>query len=369
MRTSFSCYDSVNNGERFVKYIDEVRQHPAALNDMISHYFAKEPAAETIRLKHIIEKSRYKKIVFTGMGSSLFAGYPPCIFLRNKGIHADSMEANELLRYYGTQFFDDNTLVIAVSQSGDSPEVVNLCSQISKENLVIVSNDETRALFQYGENKFLIKAGIETKSASKTYTNTIAVLMYLALVISQENACMFTQLEEALLMCEKHMHDILLDWGSVAGSVYEFIGRANYLPVVGAGPSYATASQAEILLMEIASIYASRYTPGQFLHGTVEIVNDEFRAIVLDFHQESRSDIDQVLRSIVQFSGKALVFTNRETKFVPDEHFLIIEIPADESGLSGLLTPMLEIIPIELMINDIAFKKNITPGVLRSVKK
>jgi len=352
-----------------MKYIDEIKQHPTVLRKMIDYYFSDESRAEVEELKKIINGRKFTKYVFTGMGSSLFAGYSPCIFLKNKGINAIAIEANELLRYYGQEFFNEETLIIAISQSGDSGEVVELCPQIRKENLVIVTNNADRSLYKFGDIKFLIQAGPETKSASKTYTNTLAVLMLLAHIISDPKASSYCQVKDSLLKCEENMQKILNEWEQNAEKVMRFIDNTNHLCVVGSGPSYETASQSEILLMEAAAIYSSRYTTGQFLHGTVEIVSEEFRAIVLDFQEESRSDVDKVLKSIQRFSGKAWILSNREEKILENGHFIVTNVKTDKDQLSRLLTPLLEIIPIELLIHDIAVKKNFIPGQLRSVQK
>ena len=96
-------------------FLDEIHQQPDALDNLCHLYKDKPESIQKIR--SFLSKASFNQIIFSGMGSSLFASYVPCHFLRQQGFRVLAMESNELL-YYADVMLDESSLVIVVSQSG-----------------------------------------------------------------------------------------------------------------------------------------------------------------------------------------------------------------------------------------------------------
>ena len=96
------------------------------------------------------------------MGSSLFASYVPCHFLRQQGFRVLAMESNELL-HYADVILDESSLVIIVSQSGKSPEPLLLAQKLKERNILTISvtNENNSKLSLLGDVHLQLTAGTE----------------------------------------------------------------------------------------------------------------------------------------------------------------------------------------------------------------
>jgi fructoselysine-6-P-deglycase FrlB-like protein len=134
--------------------------------------------------------------------------------------------------------------------------------------------------------------------------------------------------------------------------------------MVGSGPSYCTASHAELILLEMSKTLAMRYTPAQFIHGPVEIIAGGFCGVLFDLDPEIHSDIDKVAGLLRSYEGKTIYITSR-TDPVSGGAAEIFTIPYR----NRYLAPILEILPIVLAAYNLGLGKNLEPGVLYRVHK
>jgi glucosamine--fructose-6-phosphate aminotransferase (isomerizing) len=346
-----------------VTFIDEIKQQPEALRNLISAYY-KEAPDSVKKLNQLLDSKDYKQIIFTGMGSSLFASLIPCIYLRSKGIMAYAMETNELMQN-SMQVLSEDTLLVIVSQSGESREVVQLCKLLECQgNVVVVTNYMDKTLYRYGSVKFEIFAGLELTTATKSFTNTIAALDIMALLLSNGSESELMELKDKLCTCADMMKQIIDNASTWLEPAFNFIDGCTYMPVVASGNSYCTASHAELVVEEAGKINSSRYTLSQFLHGPLELIGDKFICLMIDTDPELRDIADKVLNCVVDFGGKILVISNRDYNISSNQ---VYNIKIDY--LDSLTSPIAEILPLELLINYYGIKKGLNPGIINRVVK
>jgi glutamine---fructose-6-phosphate transaminase (isomerizing) len=119
-------------------FLDEIVQQPEALADTLHLY--------TSDLNLLVQCEQafhggYRRILFSGMGASFFATFPAQLQLLSHGIEALAVETSELLHYMQTLITPD-TMLVLVSQSGYSAEVVKLLEEIDPSAFVIgITND------------------------------------------------------------------------------------------------------------------------------------------------------------------------------------------------------------------------------------
>src|SRR5262249_54565299 len=124
--------------------MSEVSQQPAVLAG-VRKYYASPGAIPAKALRKLVTHWP-PTVVFTGMGSSLFAAYPAQALLTSVGIRAIAWETAELLHHH-MRVLGADTLLVAVSQSGETIEITNLLARLPpKAGLVGVSNDEASTL-------------------------------------------------------------------------------------------------------------------------------------------------------------------------------------------------------------------------------
>lgn len=345
-----------------MSFIREISEQPLAMRDLLRE-FGETYRDETKKLRTFLTDHRIGQILFSGMGSSLYASYIPCNYLNRRGIKAYATESNELM-HFGKNIIDDFTLLIAVSQSGSSAETVELCRTLDcADRTLIITNREDGLLYQYGSMHFLLHAGKERHTATKTYTNTIAALLYIAHVIAGEDDRALLGLNAELARCADSMERFIRA-GEHVERISQILEESDYIALIGSGTSYCTVSHAELVFLEAGKLVASRYTVGQFTHGPVELIGPDFCAMLFDFEPLVRAKLDEIIGMIEKFGGKIVIFTNRNDLHAgPGATIVRLDCP------NPFISPILEIIPVELIVHTIGMRKSCNPGVLRRIKK
>ena len=342
-----------------MKFIDEINQQPDALLDLKRIYNESYPPA--IALTDTIKKRDYREFVFTGMGSSYFVGHIACALLRSKGIKANAYESKEFAAY-GIGAIDTGSLAVAISQSGESNELIDLLAAMPQtDNVIAISNNENSSLCRYCKIKFLLYAGKEYTTSTKTYTNTIAAILYISNVILKSRGLPELDFAKLTDKCVEIMKDCI---NAGAEKTADFFENARYICLVGGGPSYCTASHSELVVEEAGKMFSTRYLPAQFLHGPVELIDENFNILAFDFSEHTRGEIDRVIDNALSYGGKICVITNRDID-ISHNRFMSVKLDMQNEFYS----PLVEVLPLELFINEIALRRGLNPGILERVRK
>ena len=344
-----------------MSFFEEMLEQPDCVRNLV-YEIKRSNGEKARRIQDMIERVRPNQYIFTGMGSSLFASHIPCSYLRRKGIRAFALEANEL-QAIDAAIIDEHTVLIAVSQSGNSLETVRFCEKYEERPLIIVTNQESGNLAEYGDVQLFIHAGDEYSTATKSYTNTIVALMYLAYVISGQGQteldALFAELNRSADVMECMTRDMAL-----AEKLADFLAERPVKTLVGSGASYSTVKHGQLVFLEAARELVANYTVGQFIHGPVEVINDKFVSIMFDFNPAVRKDLENVMQLTEKYCGKTLLFTNR-TDIEGNDQRLTVPIDCENEFIS----PLLEVIPVELLVYVMGNRKGCHPGELHRVHK
>jgi len=343
-----------------MSFQDDIELQPQVLRDCINTI---DSSDIPLKINELIKKKGINSFVFTGMGSSLFASHLAVRYLRSKGLHAIAIEATEL-KLLTNKLFTDKTLVVAVSQSGESTEVIELVDNLPiKENLVVITNYTGSKLFKKSNLVFKVCAGTEYFTSTKTYTNTLAVVIYLSCLLSGASIDELTAVKEIMLSSAKEM-EILLKEKTLAENIAKFIKDIKFLLCVGSGYSYSTACHSEIVLEEAGKIYSSRYTPSQFIHGPIELIGEGFGIILFDSDPAAHEKCSEVCKAVLSYGGKVVYITNNN-EVKPEKDLFVCPIHHNDP----FTAPLVEIIPVEMAINSLALAQGLEPGKLFRVIK
>jgi len=342
-------------------FIDEIKQQPETLLNLLRKYKADNTNAS--KLAALIKERNISEFIFTGMGSSCFAGYAASTLLLKKGVKARVYEAKELT-CAGINAVGNESMLFLVSQSGTCKEILDFCKEHltnGQHNAAVITNNPDKPLYQYGEVKFPMCAGEEFTTANKTYTNTIASLLYICNIILECKGLKPYNFYGLASECAEIMKDLAY---ANSDEMADFFASAEYICHVGGGASFSTASQSGLITEEAGKMFATCYSPAQFLHGPVELIDNRFHTIAFDFSNDHREETDRVIDNILTYGGKICLITNRDIK-IDNDRLLCIEIPFENE----FYAPLVEIIPVELFINHIGLQRGLNPGVLTRVKK
>jgi len=318
--------------------LDNIRNQPRSLRGVAAYHLGDgqselRAAAAAIRTAG--------RVVFTGMGSSLFAAIPAADYLNAHGIEARVVEASEVL-YFGRAQALAGALVL-VSRSGETVEISKLLPAVSNSQATIgVTNVSGSFLASQARHTINLNSESDRMVAVQTYTGTMAVLLLLAATALEEPApkwrAMLDDAAEALSEAIDGAIAASEDWN-------EFLADAGVVYLLGRGPSLASVHEGALLLNEASRTPSVAMSAAQFRHGPVEVVDERFRGIVFA-SQEATRELDLALaRDLVSLGGKVRVCQSR--------------------GVPSPLEPMIEIVALQVAACRLAEAKGIDPGDFR----
>lgn len=333
--------------------------------------FMNEVAEQALRLREIcandrlldnlapLDKKAFDLVVFTGMGSSYAAGYLAAMRLSQLGVRSLCMEP-DLLQHSFSSLLGDSTLVVAISQSGNSPETVRLAQTVPASRLIAIINNENGALGKLTDYRVLLQAGTEQHTSSKTYTNSIAAAYRVAEWFA---GCPSSVLDESAALCDT-MQNLLNNITPLGERMADFFTDAKEIITIGAGTSFATVFQADYVLAEMDQVFTKYITPAEFFHGMIESADETYNVILCDGDPAFSGRMDEVLSIFRKRGSKCLVLTPR-TDLIGDERTLVLPL----SVPNAYLFPIADIIFIETLGFSLAMQRGLHPGELSYVRK
>lgn len=339
-------------------FLQEILEQPEALQDTLSFHKKNDVLKKAAAYVH---KNAFKRILFSGMGSSLYACYPAVCWLNQHGFKAALMDASELL-YSHPSLLSSDTLFVPVSQSGESPEVKKLLMKVEGRALA-VTNEPESALCRKSAVTLLTRAGKEEGVTSKTYICTLAVLSLFALSLSRR---LNTRWWNAFLNIPEKMDKMLKNHKTYVDPLLKTFHPKDTVTLLGRGPSLASAWEGALVFKEAAHIHAEGMSAGLFRHGPIELVRTGYKCVVF-LTGENKKILKLLLdlaRDIQKFGGKVVLVGGGQSQAF-QKSFVSVNI---EEG-NRMLKPLLEILPIQLASYYLGERSGHQPGRLLHGKK
>lgn len=279
----------------FIKESDEI---PQALCDLVEYYRSAEAQRRIAEWVHLAGRSRL--LVFGGMGTSQFAPELVQWSLAARGRHSSAIDAGEWA-HYGPSFSEPDSTIVLISQSGESAEVRNLVESRGVTGYVALTNDESSTLASKADLVLPLVAGAEAAITTKTYTNTLALLVLLS-------ATLDTGIRGALdALASVASEAKLLDDGGVERAA-DALMPASHLAFVARGPAIVSARQCALTYMEGLKRTATAFTGGAFRHGPFESTEPGFRTVLFRSPGATVPLVDRLAADSVVLGATVVVF-------------------------------------------------------------
>ena len=336
------------------RMMEEVIQQPTVLAG-VRKYYASLGAIPIKTLRRLVTHWP-PTVVFTGMGSSLFAAYPAQAFLTSVGIRALVWETAELLHHH-MKVLGPDTLLVAVSQSGETVEIINLLERLpAKTNLLAVSNVEASTLARRGSLLLPMMAGRQGTVSTKTYMCAVGVLMYLAFALARKSE---RPLASALSRAIEAQEEILERRGVVIPPLVEFFDHPTYVALMSRGANLASAYQGALMLKEVPRLGAEATSAAQFRHGPMEIVHPAHRYVVFA-RRVQRGKTGELLlglaKDIHTHGGRVVLLTDMPFPVLSNVH--VVPVKTVALGLGTLVDSLY----LQLLAHDLALRAGLEPG-------
>jgi glutamine---fructose-6-phosphate transaminase (isomerizing) len=343
-------------------YLDEILEQPAMLQ-ALARGLGKDTIDDLHELASRLRDGDFDRVLLTGMGGSLHGSYPLYLQLsQSLSIPVCLIDTSELVQQM-PDMISSRSLMVAVSQSGESGEIVELTKLpgIRPAAVVSVTNQPINSLANWADIRLASMAGPEMTVSSKSYTGGLACLHLLGAALRGGASPACKELAQAAVACGR----MLKDWQPGISCVTQFLDAQNPLMYVGRGKSLGSAQTAALLTQEAAKLHCTALSGGQFRHGPLELVRPEFQMVIFLGDLKTR-DIDMALiAKITSLGGKVVAVAPAASA------------PAEAAGLNVFtypdvalpLNPLMEAIFIQLLQIPLAEARGFIAGSFLNATK
>ena len=247
------------------------------------------------------------------MGSSYDACYPAVAELAVSGIAAVMLDSAELL-HFRAGMLGARTLLVTVSQSGESAEIVRLVRELRDRReppiVVGVSNGLNNSLAGLAEHALDTVAGVETGPSTMTFAASLVVLAALARVLAEEPVEKVPdEITDHAEVAATAMERLLGD-ASLPDRLAAWLGERGTIVILGRGPARAAAEMGALTIKEAVGIPVESLETAQFRHGPLELVGPDLAAIVIATEPETIA-LDLGLAEELLASGAAVLLVTQ----------------------------------------------------------
>lgn len=340
------------------RFAKDVRQQPESMRQALAFY-EEEQVFEKVRR---LAQKQYDKIVMTGMGSSYAACMNAGAILRNAGFNAFTEVSSDLLHYH-TEMLTENTLLVLVSQSGQSGEILDLCAAApASATVVAVTNDPTCALAKHAELTLVMHVTPEDIVSTRSYlASQILMLLFARAFTGAAEEETLQDLRQSLV----YLSEAVDDFDEMQQQMREYMGVPAYINLIARGWSVATAEGGALFIKEGAKMPSIAFEAAQFRHGPIELVTEGFAALV--FIPKGRCEEMQlrIAEEICQYGGKVVVVAEEGVELPRLSAMTVIR----QHYVSQELAPLVNIVPVQAFIDYVSKDSGIDSGSFRCGSK
>ena len=336
---------------------DEILEQPAAatrLLDAAPASFA--PISAAVRAR------RPRFAVIAARGSSDNAGiYAQYLLAVRNGIVV-ALAAPSTITLYGARPDMADALVVGISQSGRSPDIVAVVDEARRQGALTVAltNDPTSPLADTTDHVVDLRAGPErATAATKTYTAELIAAALLSAAIDPPSAgetadlASLPGLIDGALTAEGHARDLAASHATRQRAV-----------VLGRGYSYASAREWALKLQEMALLAAMSYSAADFEHGPLALAERGLPVLaVAPRGPELEAQVELLTKLKSEHGARLLVVSDAEAARSIDEG---LPLP---DGIPPWLEPIVEIVPAQLYAYHLTVARGLDPEHPRTIRK
>ena len=327
----------------------EILEQPAALRRLVEHADTYAAVAAEARRRNVVT------VRLVGHGSSDNAA--------SFGVYAFGLlpgwtavrDSISLSVYYGAEVDLAGSCVLALSQSGRTPDVVEYVRRARSRGALTIglTNEPDSELASVAELVLPIAAGSERAiAATKTYTNQVAALALLAGHAAGRGAELGDGIRATADLLERLLPSLEPRLSEVAVSL-AFVGR---MFVIGRGPEFATAREISLKLLETCRVAAEPLTATDLAHGPVAALDGLFPVWTI---ASADASLPAVLEAVerAREAGATVIASGTAAGAVPGAAYSV-PVPAPPLAL---LAPLLSVAPGQLLAWALAQAKGLDP--------
>ncbi len=335
--------------ERGSLMLGEIREQPSALRRLLD-------ADDDVRaVAHQLRDARPNVVRFVGHGTSDNAA--------TYGVYAFGLlcgstalrDSISLTVYYDAAIDLRGSAVVALSQSGETPDVVEYVERARARGAltIAITNDERSTLAEAAELLLPLHAGVEhALAATKTYMSSLAAIALLAGHAAGQGARTADGLRRTVELVEATIAELERPIATTASS-FEFLGR---MFVIGRGLELATAREIALKLQETCRVAADALTATDLAHGPVNAVDALFPVWAVATADATLPAVSEAAKR-ARDAGATLIATGAAADRI-DGAAYSFPTPA---APSPIYSPLVSVVPGQLFARALALAKGYDP--------
>lgn len=326
----------------------EIHEQPAVLARLLAEG---RPAVE--RAAELVRAFSPRWVLLVARGSSDNAArYAQYVLGAHNRLGA-GLAVPSLYTLYDAPPFTPDALVIGISQSGQSPDVVAVVEEARRQGALTlaITNDLESPMARASAAVIPLLAGLERSvAATKTYTCSLLAVAMLSASLTRD-AGRWAELEALPGQVEA-----ALGTAATVEAVARRLRDAERMIVLGRGYNYATAFEASLKIKETTRVVAEPYSAADLLHGPIAMLDRWFPVIVVAPSGAASHDAAELHRTLE--SRGAEVFTLTDDPALAPGASAIIDLPP---GVPEWLSPIVAVVPAQLLATALAVARGLDP--------
>lgn len=351
-------------------FLKEIYEQPKAVRDTIHPRIKNgEVVIEELSMDDSDIK-KINKIMIVACGSAYHTGVMAKYTF--EGIARIPVEVDLASEYrYRDPIFDENTLVVIVSQSGETADSLAALRESKKngQRVLGIVNVVGSSIAREADNVMYTWAGPEISVATtKAYSAQLAAFYLLALKfgrargsLSSEN---YTRMIEDLMRLPEQMEEILKDRKQIQRFANRYLA-AEHIFFIGRGVDYAISLEGSLKLKEISYIHSEAYAAGELKHGTISLIEQNTLVVAIATQEALYPKTVSNIVEVKTRGAFVLALTNEDNMEIGKVCDYTLTVPKTNRFFTGSLA----IIPLQLFAYYVSLGRGLDVDKPRNLAK
>ena len=330
---------SKNSYDHFM--LKEINEESEVVKNILNLY------TKNNKIKDIYNIKKYKNINIVACGSASFAGQIGKYYIEKyANIKTEVYYASEYR--YQKNFFTKDTLVILISQSGETADTL-AALKLAKENgidTLAIVNRRDSSIAREADSVIYTEAGIEVAVATtKAYLAQVLILLLLAFKDNNKETELLEDLKLLPNLITKYINEY--DYSNIANILKD----KEHIFYLGRGIDYYLSMEGSLKLKEISYIHSEAFQAGELKHGSISLIDKDFGVVSVVTDKTISDKTISNLKEVAARGAKIIAITN-----IKDNNFADYTILVDD--YDEILNPLLVIVPMQMLAYNVAKLKN-----------
>jgi glucosamine--fructose-6-phosphate aminotransferase (isomerizing) len=334
----------------------EIHEQPAVIGRVLHEEIGVlQNLAEDIRARDI------SHVIIAARGTSDNAGRYAKYLLGSVNRLPVGLATPSLFTIYQKPPRFGNALVLGISQSGKSPDIVSVLTEARTQGALTAAftNNPDSELGQRVKYVINLHAGEEKSvAATKTYTSELAAIGLLSASLADN-----PEMKNELSKLPEIVEEILKSNQAIASAAQRY-RYMQHCVVIGRGYNYATAFELALKLKELTYIIVEPYSSADFLHGPLAVIDEGFPVIVLAPSGIMLGEMRSFIKKL-KTRGSEIIAISDDRKFLAEAR-TPLKLP---KPVAEWISPVTTIVPGQLFAMHLAYTRGYDPDRPRGLRK